>query len=259
MSLFKLKKTQNYRDLLYEFVRSDFRLRYRNSVLGFIWALLKPLLTFAILYLVFGFIFKNQDANYSLNLLLGLVIFQFFSEATSYSLTSLVDRSSLILKARFTRSVIITAPVLNAIINLILSLIVFFGFWAFSSIKMNFWWFLIPVYLAILALISHSLGLIFSIFYAKYRDTRNIWELSLNLIFYLTPIIYPIALIPPRFQRIVLLNPVALIIRDLRLIIISGNYTAVRSLGYLVAFALVAYFLANIFFKRNIKQVIEKL
>jgi len=257
--MLKIKRSKNYRDLLYEFVRSDFRLRYRNSVLGFIWALLKPLMTFAILYLVFGYIFGNHDPNYRLNLLLGLLIFQFFSEATSYSTTSLIDRSSLILKANFTRSVIVAAPVINAVINLLLSLVVFFAFWIFSPAEVTVWWLLIPMYLIILIMISYAFGLVLSVLHAKYRDVKNIWELFLNLLFYLTPIIYPIALVPVRFQRLVFVNPVALVIRDMRLIINSHQPASIRSFTYLLGFAVMSYILGSLYFKRNVKSVIEKL
>src|SRR3989344_5703318 len=104
-------------DLFYELVRTDFVMRYHNSVLGFIWVLLRPFLLYLIIVTVFSFLFKSHDPNYQLNLLLGLLLYNYFAESTLRGVTSLYDRSSVILKINFPRIVAVYTSVANSFIS----------------------------------------------------------------------------------------------------------------------------------------------
>ncbi|MBI2448537.1 ABC transporter permease [Candidatus Microgenomates bacterium] len=250
---------ENFKDLLFEFVKADFKLRYKNSALGFIWVLLKPFLMFLILYLVFNFIFKSQDPNYALNLLLGIIIFYFFSESTMRGLTSLWDRSSIILKVNFNRQLVIFAPIINAFINFFFSMTIFFIFWFFAPTPITWWWLIFPVYILILALFILGFSFYASVWYARARDLANIWEVVLSLLFYVTPIVYPINIIPAQYHSMMNINPLTSIIRDSRLILIYGHMPGLYSIIYVGGVGLFLAITGWFYFKKSMKKIAEEL
>src|SRR3989344_757866 len=125
----KPKFRGNTADLFYELVRTDFILRYHNSLLGFIWVLLKPFLIFTILVTVFSLVFKIQDRLYPLNLLLGLLLYSYFAEATLRGITSLTEKSTIILKVNFPKSIAVFTSVVNSFISFFFGFLAFLGFW----------------------------------------------------------------------------------------------------------------------------------
>jgi len=252
-----MRLKRNYIDLLKELVKTDFKLRYKNSVLGLVWVLLKPFLSFLILYLIFGYLFGNQDPNYRLNLLIGLITFQFFTEATSRGLAGLVSRANILLKINFPREIALLAPIINAIINYTFSLIIFFIFWFFNPTPLTWWWLVAPMYFFLLVMFVIGFSLFTSILYVRLRDLETIWEVLSTLIFYATPIIYPISLLPEKFQSIILLNPVAAIIRDIRLILIQGRPPGVFSIIYVGGVSLLMILFGWLYFRKQIKRVSE--
>ena len=125
----KSKFRGNTGDLFYELIRTDFILRYHNSLLGFIWVLLKPFLIFVILVTVFSLVFKIQDRLYPLNLLLGILIYSYFAEATLRGITSLTEKSTIIIKVNFPKVIVIFTSVVNSFISFFFGFLVFLVFW----------------------------------------------------------------------------------------------------------------------------------
>lgn len=245
-------------DLFYELVRTDFVMRYHNSVLGFVWVLLKPLLLFLILMVVFSWFFNNQDPYYKLNLLLGIIIYSYFQEAVLRGVTCLYEKSSIILKVNFPKILAISTSVVNSFISFFFSFLVFLIFWLWMKPtgSLSF----LPYFgLQILGLTGLILGINFfvSIIYIKIRDLLSISEILLRLIFYLTPIIYPLSIIPDRLRPILLLNPLAIFITQSQNVLVSNSGLSWPLTFYSLTVAAVFLLAGFSWFRKNIKSVAE--
>lgn len=205
--------------LLYELVRTDFKLRYQGSVLGYVWSLLKPLLLFVILYIVFvSFLKIGRDIeHFPVYLLLGIVLWNFFTEMTTQSLGSIVHRGDLIRKIKIPRWMIVLSASISATINMFLSLIIVGLFMLINNVPIGLGVIELPFYIVILYLLALGFSLFLSAAYVKYRDVSYIWEIVLQAGFYATPIIYPVQMIKNELvEKILLLNPIAYVVQGSR-------------------------------------------
>jgi ABC-2 type transport system permease protein len=221
--------SQNW-EIIKQLTITDFKLRYSGSVLGYLWSLLKPLIFFAVLYTVFGKMLKlggNID-NFASYLLIGIMFWSFLSEATTNGMQAVVGKGYLIKKIYFPRLIVVLVASLNALINLGLNLIVLLGFLLYFHINVLQWrTLLLFPYIIELWLFSFGVALILAVLYVRWRDLSYIWELWLQITFYLTPIIFALSLIPAKFLPWVMLNPVAQIIIDCRALFINFSFTPV--------------------------------
>lgn len=214
----KILSKQN-RALLRELVVTDFKLRYQGSVLGYAWSLLKPLMVFAILYVVFvRFLKIGADIpHYPIYLLLGIVLWNFFTETTGQGLGSIVSRSDLIRKIRIPRWIIVISASVSALINLCLNLVVVGVFLVLNGVDPTWSMALLP--LSLLEIYAFALGMSFLLAaaFVRFRDLSNIWDVIVQAGFYLTPILYPLSMITNEsFQKLLLMNPMAQAIQDAR-------------------------------------------
>lgn len=214
----RLFSKQN-RALLSELVRTDFKLRYQGSALGYAWSLLRPLLLFLILYIVFvKFLRLGKGVpHYPVYLLLGIVIWNFFLEMTSQSLTSVVGRGDLIRKISIPRWMIVFSSSISALINFFLNLVVIIIFMVLNHVSPQGTLLWLPLILLEVYLFALGLSLFLSAAYVKLRDINYVWEVILQAGFYMTPILYPLALITNlTLQKIIMINPMAQSIQDAR-------------------------------------------
>lgn len=209
------------RILLRELVITDFKLRYQGSVLGYIWSLLKPLLLFGIMYIVFIHFLRFGDGipHFAVALLLGIVMWTFFTESTSQGMQAIVGRGDLIRKINFPKYIIVLSGTISALINFILNLLVVFTFMIFDGVSPSWSMLLFPV--SVLCLYVFSLGLAFllSAAYVKYRDFSHLWDVVLQALFYGTPIIYPLQMVmafSTQAAQILMLSPIAVIFQNAR-------------------------------------------
>ncbi len=215
----KLREKYHYpRILLRELVKTDFKLRYQGSTLGYLWSLLRPLFMFTILYLVFVKFLKinNKVEHPAVYLLLGIVLWNYFVEVTTGSITAIVGKGDLMRKINFPKYVIILAGSASALINLGLNFIVIAIFMLINHVDFTVYALLIiPLVLQLFIL---SLGVAFwlSALFVKFRDVIYIWDVVTQAGFYLTPVLYLITLLPDRLARLSVLNPMAQIIQDAR-------------------------------------------
>lgn len=218
--------TKENKALLSELVRTDFKLRYQGSALGYTWSLLKPLLLFVILYVVFVYFLRiGKDVpHFPVYLLLGIVLWNYFVEMTTQSLGSIVGRGDLIRKIRIPRWMIVFSSSVSATINLALSLLVVFVFMAINQVPFTLGLLWLPLYLAVIYFLSIGLSLFLAAAYVKFRDLSYIWEIVLQAGFYATPIIYPLQMIKNDLvEKILLLNPMAQTIQGARYHIITHD------------------------------------
>lgn len=206
------------RALLSELVRTDFKLRYQGSVLGYAWSLLRPLMLFGILYVIFALVIKSGAGipHFPVYLLLGVILWTFFSDMTTQSLGSIVGRQELIKKISIPRWIIVFSTSIAALINLGLNLIVLAVAMMVNHVGITPTVLLFPFALLELYILALGVSLFLSAAFVKYRDIGYIWEVVMQLGFYLTPILYAMTIIPVQFRKFQLLNPVAQIMQDAR-------------------------------------------
>ena len=255
--------------LLSELVRTDFKLRYQGSVLGYAWSLLRPLFMFLILYLVFTKFIRlgGSIPHYPVYLLFGIVLWQFFADMTNQSLTSVVGRGDLIRKIRIPRWMIVLTSSFSALINLALNLVVVGVFLVINRVDISISIIWLPLALIEIYIFGLGLSLYLSASYVKYRDLSFIWEVLMQAGFYLTPIIYPLSIVTNvTFQKILLLNPMAQAIQDARnatitkeTITIAEVYGSSAMRLVPVAVCLLALLIGILYFKKESKYFAENL
>lgn len=209
------------RVLLEELTKTDFKLRYQGSVLGYLWALLRPLMMFAILYVVFAKLLKfgSDIPHYPVYLLVGTTFWGFFTECTNQGIQAVVNRGDLIRKVCFPKYIVVVSATLTAVINVLINLVVIVIFALIDGITPSWTWLLVPFLL--LELYAFSLGISFFLgaINVKYRDITSIWDVLTQALFYAVPVIYPVAMIANTSSlaaKIILINPIAQVIQDLR-------------------------------------------
>ena len=209
------------RILLKELTKTDFKLRYQGSVLGYLWALLRPLLMFAILYIVFAKLLRigGDIPHYPVYLLCGTTMWSFFTECTSQGIQAIVTRGDLLRKISFPKYIVVVSATLTAVINMLINVVVIIIFALINGVTPSLTWLLaIP---AIFELYLLSLGIAFLLgsINVKYRDITSIWDVLVQALFYAVPIIYPISMVAETnalAAKIILLNPIAQAIQDIR-------------------------------------------
>lgn len=215
----------HYYELIRELAVNDFKLKYNNSILGYFWSLLRPLALFGILYLVFSIFLRLGGGveNYQFYLLIGIVIWMFFAEVTLLSMQSIVNKANLVQKIYVPKIIIIIATSLTSLMTFLLNLVVFFILMAIFGLNLQYSiiWFIF--YVLELYLLAFGLSLLLATLYVWFRDLAHIWEILLQILFYATPIIYPVSVIPLKYQKIIFLNPIAQIIQDIRSVVIGGG------------------------------------
>ncbi|MEA2371238.1 MAG: type transport system permease protein [Solirubrobacteraceae bacterium] len=217
--------------------RTDFKLRFFGSVLGYVWQLMRPLMLFGVLYFVFTQLIHVANLPfYGVALLLGIVLFTFFSEATGGAVTCVMGRENLVRKIQFPRMVIPMSVVLTACFNLALNLVVVFIFASISGLTPRWTWLaLLPLVLLLVAFAS-GLAMMLSALYVRYRDIQPIWEVFLQALFYGSLIIVPFETVVQQghtqIAHILLADPLAAIVQEARNLVVGSAYVAApRAIG----------------------------
>ena len=222
MNLFSTKN----RILLKELIKTDFKLRYQGSVIGYLWSILKPLMLLAIMYVVFiHFLRLGGDVpHFPVALLLGNVIWSFFSEATNMGMVSIVTRGDLLRKLNFSKEIIVLSAVFGAAINFSINLLVVLIFSLFNGVEFT-WTVILAIPLFIeLFLLATGVAFILSTLFVRFRDLAQIWEVFMQAGMYATPIIYSLTFVMNQSvvaAKIIMLNPMAQIIQDMRYFVID--------------------------------------
>lgn len=210
--------------LLRQLVKTDFKLRYQGSVLGYIWSLLRPLFMFAILYVVFGVFLKAKGniPHYPVYLLLGIVLWNYFSEVTTGSVAAIVGKSDLLRKINFPKYIIILAVSFSAFINLVLNSVVIAIFMIITKVDVHWHALIIVPLVAELFIVSIGMAFFLSALFVRFRDVTYIWDVIMQAAFYATPILYPMSYVHnTKIDKLMLLNPMAQIIQDARHVLVT--------------------------------------
>jgi len=253
--------------LLRELVRADFKIKYQDSFLGYVWSVLKPLFMFAILYVVFVQVLRvgANIENWPVALLTGVVLWQFFTDVTSGALKSIVTNGNLLRKIKFPRYIIVLSNTVSALITLAINSVVIVLFAVLTGVEFS-WGILIAIPL-VLQLFIFALGvaLLLSAVYVKFRDIKYIWDVISQALFYGSAILFPVSLIAgisgigDILVRVALSNPVAQVIQDFRHVAISSDVPSLWTISegtpwlYLipVSITVFTFILGAWFFKRR--------
>lgn len=216
------------RILLNELTKTDFKLRYQGSVLGYLWAIIRPLLMFGILYIVFAkFLrFGSEIPHYPVYLLVGTVLWNFFTECTNQGIQSLIIRSDLMRKIAFPKWIIVLSATTTALINLAINLVVVIIFSLLSGVQLSLTWLIVPFLILELYMLSFGIALLLGSLNVKFRDVQSIWEVLIQALFYAIPIIYPLSMVTQYSDvaaNVLMLNPIAQVIQDVRFCLITNE------------------------------------
>ena len=259
MLLQHIRNFIRYRFLLQELVLRDIKLKYRRSVLGILWSLLNPLLTMAVISVVFSQLFRFNVPNYHIYVLTGLVLFSFHSEATSTAMNAIYMNSALIKKVYIPKYILVFAKPISSLVNLIFSVIAVFIIILFSDVKLNFINLLFPLPLLYLFVFSTGIGLILSVYTVFFRDIGHLYTVGLTAWMYLTPIIYPVEIVPERFLFLVkTFNPLYYLLLCFREVVFFSRLPSLQLHLTCLGLALIALTIGiYVFFKNQDRFILH--
>jgi lipopolysaccharide transport system permease protein len=245
-----LHKLWSYRDLIIRLAWNDFKLRYKNSALGFFWSLLEPLLMLLVLYVVFSNLMRIQVEYYQLFLLLGIVLWNFLDRGTSMSILGIIGKPSLVQKVYFPRDILVISTCFTALMMTSLEFVVFVVFMAVFRVVPGMTIAYFPILIIFEFLMILGLSMALSALNVYFRDVQFIWRLIVQVGFFATPVIYPITIFPENVRWIVMLNPMALILTMMRDCILYRVPPEPHDLVYVALSALVLLLLGYYIFDR---------
>ena len=214
-----LQNFKRFRPLLEELVARDVKIKYRRSVLGVLWTLLNPLFMMIILSVVFSNLFKFDVENYSLYILSGQVVFNFFSGATTDAMSAIFGNASLIKKVYVPKYLFVVSRVFSSFINLLA-----------SRAELHWTVLLVPIPMLLLVVFSLGVGLVLSAITVKFRDIMHLYTVFTTALLYLTPVIYPMSILPSWLYKIVMLNPLTPMLMMFRNVMINNTLIDIPTL-----------------------------
>jgi ABC-2 type transport system permease protein len=263
-----MDRLAHYARVVHVTAAAEFKLKYSGSALGYVWSVIKPLGLFAMLYIVFGRFMKlGNFPNYPLYLLIGVVLWTYFADTTTLCMYSLVNRGTLLSKLAFPRVIVPLSAATTTAITLGVNLLAVAVFLAANRIVPHLDWLVLLPLLLELFVVTLGVGLLLSALFVRLRDDSQVWELVLQLMFYASPIIYPVDFLPEWWKPFAFLSPFVQVIQDARQVILPNTPAATPTTVYGTAWgqlvplavgaliALVGY----LYFRREAPYVAERL
>ena len=241
-----------FKPFLKELVSRDVKVKYRRSILGVLWTLLNPLLMMTVLSIVFSNLFKFDIENFPLYLLCGQVIFNFFNDATTNAMSAIIGSASLIKKVYVPKYVFVMSRVCSSLINLMAFCAALFLIMIGMRAELHWTMLLSVVPLFLLVVLALGIGLILATIAVKYRDVLHLYSVLMAVLMYLTPVIYPMSILPEWLKKIVLLNPITNILMMFRDVMLNNMLPSIGSiLLAAVETAMVMVIGLYVFYKRQ--------
>jgi ABC-2 type transport system permease protein len=250
----------------------EFKARYEDASLGYLWSLVKPLAYFGVLWLVFAHLLRtaNQTEDFTLFLLIGVLLFLFFVDAVTAMLPSIVEGGATLRRLAFDPILIPLSASVAIGITFCVNLIAFVVFVVIQRTAPRLEWLLVVPLLAELYVFTVGLGLLLSALYVRFRDVGQVWELAASLLFFASAVFYPVGILPDWAQKVSFLNPFVQVMQDIRHVVLggaSGPYDVSAETvfagagGRLVPIVIVVllFIAAVVFFRREGRYFAEKL
>lgn len=255
-----LREIWRFRALVSALTARHVAQRYRGSLLGYLWSLLNPLCLMLVYTLVFAYYIRFSEVeNYTAFLFVGLLPWLWFTSALSEGTTSVVSSGHLITKSMFPAQVLPTVAVLSSMINFLLTLPVLFLFLLLSGIGLGAPALLLPVVILLQLFFLVGASLILAALNVQYRDVQHVVANVLTLLFFLSPILYPVEIVPARFQFTMLLNPLAVFTSTYHQLLFQGSWPSIYALVYLSAWSLLVLGVGLLVFNRYRENFAESL
>ena len=250
---------------------TDFKLRFFGSALGYLWQLMRPLMLFGVLLLVFTKVARFGDVvpHYAEGLLLGIVLFTFFSESTGGAVTSLVNREPLVRKIEFPRLAVPMSVVLQATFNLALNMIAVLVFVLASGVSIRWTWLELPLIIVAMGILATGLSMLLSAAFVRYRDVSPIWDVVTQVLFYASGVFFSFETISAdhkNLANLMALNPIGALLQQARHAMLGPGYatatTAAGGWGWLmipIAISVVLFVVGFVYFDRQAPRIAEEL
>jgi lipopolysaccharide transport system permease protein len=253
-----MKNMWQYRELIKNLTLIEIKNRYQNTALGFFWSILGPFLLAFVLYFVFRKVFKS-DENYAANLVLGLIVWRFFTMGTPMCLNSIVSRANLVTKVFFPRYILVLSTLLANLFTSILELIVVLPiiFWVTGQIPVTA--VLFPLVSVLYFWLVYGIGLMLAAFYVYFRDLAHIWDVMINILFFCSPIIYPITVVPGELVPFYLANPLTQIIFIYRDVMVAGTLPSLNSVLIVIGFGALFFVIGGLAFQKLQRRFAEEI
>ena len=256
-----IENFKKFQPLLYELVARDVKIKYRKSVLGVLWTLLNPLMMMIILSIVFSNLMKFDVQNYSLYLLCGQILFNFYNEATSGAMTSILGNAPLIKKVYIPKYLFVVSRIASSSINILSSFCALILVMLFTRQELHFTMFLVVIPLVYLIVFSMGVGLILAALTVKFRDIMHLYTVfltGLNLDDWVTKVIYPMSMLPGWVYKIVSINPLTMIMVIFRNVVIYNTIPSVGEFIVPLIIVIVTFFLGLwVFYKQQDKFILN--
>lgn len=254
-----LKTIWKRRSMIWVFAVNDLKLRYRNSILGFLWSFLEPLLLLGVMYVVFTTLFHNAIENYPVYLLLGLIIWNTYSRGTSMAGNSLLSRAGLIQKMYFRREILVISSVLTSFFMMIFEFGAFAVFMIIFGVTPPVLIVLLPLVLVMLFTLTLGVSFFLSSLNVYYRDTQYIWSVVIQAGFFVTPIFYKLDVFPENIKSLLHLNPMVGIMEIARALVIHTQMPDMQAILTTIAITGIVFIFGYITFRKLNYRLVEEL
>ncbi|MFA4956995.1 MAG: ABC transporter permease [Candidatus Methanoperedens sp.] len=248
-----------YKELIKNLVISDLKTKYANSVMGFAWSMLTPLLMMLIMYFVFNNVFRFTQEHYALYLLIGITGWRFFANGTSTAMSSITGKSSLVTKIYIPREILTLSVVISAFISSFLEFLVLIPLLLIFGATFSLTILLFPVLQVIYFMMIYGLGLMLASLYVYHRDLGHIWEVILQIGFFLSPIVYPVSLIPETYKFYYMLNPITRLIEMYRDVLLFDSIPGIIDFGFTIVSGIILFVFGSWLFKRLSRRFAENI
>jgi lipopolysaccharide transport system permease protein len=259
MRIQHIRELYNYRNLIWVLAWVDFKQRYKNSVLGYFWSLLEPLLMLGVLYIVFSNLMKVQVEYYQLFLLQGIIMWSFFTRSTMTSLLAIAGKPQLVKKVYFPRDILVISGCITALLMSIFESLVFLAFLFFFKVPLTVNIAYLPIIIFLYFIIALGTSLVLAALNVYYRDIQYIWALILQIGFFATPVIYPLSVFPPYLLKILSYNPLAQVIFLARDVTLYSKEPNLASFVFVIFIAVIILGIGYAIFTRLEPQFAEEL
>ena len=262
LDLPNFRELWEYRDLLFFLTRRDLKVRFQQTIIGVFWIILQPVIQMLIFYLVLGILAKipTEGIPYSIFFLSGFVIWQLFSQVVNTGAYSLLSNIGIIIKSYFPRLVLPVSSTLGSLVDFFVSFLLLLVFLLANNYPITPRFLLVPVLLIITTLFSSGVGMLFGSLMVVFRDTKNLLAFILMVWMYLTPIMYPISIVPEEYRFLFYINPLTSLVDTFRWVVL-GRGTLPSVEYFLVSFvvAVAIWFAGAIAFRSMENKIADVL
>jgi len=248
-----------YRELIKILTISDLKVKYQSSVLGFAWSMLNPLLLMLVLYFVFSNVFKMTQDYFALYLLIGIISWRFIANGTMSAMSAIVSKSSLVTKIFIPRKVLVLSTVLSAFVSSLLEFLVLAPLLVVLGAGLSPYILIFPFIHIIYFFMVYGISLILASLYVYYRDLNQIWDVLMQIGFFLSPIVYPLSTVPTEYMSYYMLNPMTVLIQMYRDVLLYHQMPSPWNVAFTLLAGLGITLIGSAIFQRLERRFAEEI